>query len=333
MPKSRFFRVATEGATTDGRKIERQWLTDMAQTYDPATYAARVNMEHIRGITAEPPFQALGDVLSLKTDTVSLTVGGKVEKRLALFAEIDALDPLVAMNKAGQKLYTSIEVNPNFADTGKAYLVGLAVTDSPASLGTEMLQFCAAKGDASPLAHRKQDPANLFTAAAETTLEFEDGTTALQPDDDAGAAKTLLGIFQKLLGFKEEEQQKAATTITLDGTAIPAAQQAVIAAAMEKIGAKAEFTSAAPAKPAGADTAPAFSLSSLLADPALLAIGTGLLDKAQKAFATLEATAKAQAATDAALKELTGKLEKTAPGQFNQRKPATGTPNVELTDC
>jgi hypothetical protein len=28
MPKSRFFRVALEGATTDGRAIERQWLID-----------------------------------------------------------------------------------------------------------------------------------------------------------------------------------------------------------------------------------------------------------------------------------------------------------------
>jgi hypothetical protein len=76
-------------------------------------------------VTAEPPFQALGDVLSLRTQTVSIEVGGKTEQRLALFAEIEALDPLVAMNKAGQKLYTSIEISPNFAGTNKAYLVGL----------------------------------------------------------------------------------------------------------------------------------------------------------------------------------------------------------------
>jgi hypothetical protein len=99
-------------------------------------------------VTAEPPFQALGDVLSLRTQTVSIEVGGKTEQRLALFAEIEALDPLVAMNKAGQKLYTSIEISPNFAGTNKAYLVGLAVTDSPASLGTEMLAFAAAQGTA-----------------------------------------------------------------------------------------------------------------------------------------------------------------------------------------
>jgi hypothetical protein len=47
------------------------------------------------------------------------------------------------MTKDRQKVYASIEINPNFADTGEAYLVGLAVTDDPASLGTEMLQFSA----------------------------------------------------------------------------------------------------------------------------------------------------------------------------------------------
>jgi hypothetical protein len=36
-------------------------------------------------------------------------------------------------------------VHPSFADTGKAYLMGLACTDNPASLGTEMMKFCSRK--------------------------------------------------------------------------------------------------------------------------------------------------------------------------------------------
>lgn len=195
MPKSRFFRVALEGATTDGRAIERQWLIDAAETYNPATYAARVNLEHIRGVTAEPPFQALGDVLSLRTQTVSIEVGGKTEQRLALFAEIEALDPLVAMNKAGQKLYTSIEISPNFAGTNKAYLVGLAVTDSPASLGTEMLAFAAAQGDRSPLRGRKIDPANLFSVAEEFQLELADEAN---PDPAIGLLGRIAAFFDGL---------------------------------------------------------------------------------------------------------------------------------------
>lgn len=55
------------------------------------------------------------------------------------------------MVKQAQKVYTSIEVNPKFADTGEAYLIGLAVTDDPASLGTEYLAF-SASASANPLA-------------------------------------------------------------------------------------------------------------------------------------------------------------------------------------
>ncbi|SFQ38456.1 Phage capsid scaffolding protein (GPO) serine peptidase [Pseudomonas sp. NFPP07] len=84
------------------------------------------------------------------------------EKKLALFAQLEPNEALLALNKQGQKVYTSVEINPSFADTGKAYLVGLAITDTPASLGTEALQFSAKHGT---LANRKQDKDNLFTAA------------------------------------------------------------------------------------------------------------------------------------------------------------------------
>lgn len=66
-----------------------------------------------------------------------------------------------------------MEVSPKFADTGKAYLVGTAATDDPASLGTEMLTFSASAAH-NPLANRKQNPANLFTAAEETVIELEE---------------------------------------------------------------------------------------------------------------------------------------------------------------
>jgi len=49
MAKTNFFRVAVEGATVDGRVIERAWLEEMAASYAPATYTARINCEHIAG--------------------------------------------------------------------------------------------------------------------------------------------------------------------------------------------------------------------------------------------------------------------------------------------
>ncbi|MFS0849629.1 GPO family capsid scaffolding protein [Novosphingobium panipatense] len=219
--KTRFFRVAVEGATTDGRKIERQWLSDAAETYKPQTFTARVNMEHIRGFSPEAPFNAYGNVLALKTEEIDLDVGGKTERRLALFAQVDALDPLVTLNRAGQKLFTSIEIAPNFANTGKAYLVGLAVTDSPASLGTEMLQFAANQGDNSPLASRKQDKANLFTAADEVQIEFESG---VQPEADPtgilASAKAFLDRFTKT-GEPAPQVQTPPAVVTPPAPAAP----------------------------------------------------------------------------------------------------------------
>lgn len=165
--KSKFFRVATEGDTTDGRVIERGWLQQMADSYDRTRYAARVWMEHIRSYSPEGPFGAYGDVLALQARTVE-------DGKLALFAQIEPLPALIALNRAKQKLYTSMEVSTNFAKTGAAYLVGLAVTDTPASLGTEMLEFASKNPAATPLAARKQDAENLFSASHEVAFEFED---------------------------------------------------------------------------------------------------------------------------------------------------------------
>lgn len=187
--KSGWFRVATEGATTDGRKIERVWIEDMASTYDRTKYAARIWLEHYRGVLADSPFRAYGDVLAVKAEEVD--VDG--EKRMALFAQIEPTDDLIAMNKAKQKLYTSIEIDPRFSDSGRAYLTGLAVTDSPASLGTEALQFSAQNPAASPFAGRKTNPDAMFSEAVETTLLFD------EVDDKPGLGAMLFSRVQDLL--------------------------------------------------------------------------------------------------------------------------------------
>ncbi len=165
---SKWFVVATEGATTDGRTINRTWIEQMAANYDPKKYGARINLEHIKlrwYESDEPHAKCYGDVLALKTEETE-------EGKLQLLAKIDPTDDLIKLNKERQKIYTSIECDPNFADTGEAYLVGLAVTDNPASLGTEMLVFSAG-ASANPLNNRKEKAENLFTAAIETELDFE----------------------------------------------------------------------------------------------------------------------------------------------------------------
>ncbi|WP_225377390.1 GPO family capsid scaffolding protein [Klebsiella pneumoniae] len=168
--KAKRFRIGVEGATTDGRTIERAWLEQMAASYNPQVYTALINLEHIKGYTPDSPFRRFGTVDKLEAEEIT---DGPLKGKMALYAWITPSDDLVAYTRKLQKLFTSMEVNTSFADTGKAYLIGLAATDDPASLGTEMLHF-SASAKSNPLAGRKQNPENLFTAAEETLIEWEE---------------------------------------------------------------------------------------------------------------------------------------------------------------
>lgn len=226
--KAKMFRVATEGATTDGRTIQRQWIEEMAASYDPKKYGARVWLEHLRGVYPDSSFRAYGDVTKVEAREVE-------DGKLALFAEIAPLPDLVAMTtKAKQKIYTSIEVSPKFADSGKAYLTGLAVTDSPASLGTEVLEFAAQKPAASPFAGRKSSPEALFSAAVEQDMAFE-------PEADADAdsksfSERLRGLVARFSGkAKSDDERFAAVTEAMEATADKFAKQdAALADALKR---------------------------------------------------------------------------------------------------
>lgn len=132
-------KVAQAGQTVDGRQLSAQEIIDMANTYNPALYAGRINIEHILGFSPNPPFNAYGDILAIE----AVQENGV----WCLYNTISALPNLVEMNKDGQKLYPSIEFYRDFAGTGKAYQVGLAFTDTPASLGTEPLKFSSKQGN------------------------------------------------------------------------------------------------------------------------------------------------------------------------------------------
>lgn len=166
----KWFRVAVAGDTTDGREIQASWLTDIVETYNPNKYGARINCEHIKGYSPESGFGAYGDITDVKIE--NFEVDG--ENKIALYAEIDPTEQLIALNQKRQKVYSSIEVNPDFANSGKAYLMGMAITDSPASLGTEMMEFCSKNAETSPLANRKTSKECLFTASIEQEFDFEE---------------------------------------------------------------------------------------------------------------------------------------------------------------
>lgn len=156
---SEFVRVALEGATIDNRKITRKQIEEMAANYDPDNkYGARIWLEHFRSLFPDGAFPALGDVLKVK----AMEEDGK----MGLYAKLSPTDQLLQMNQKRQKVYTSIEMDPSYADTGQAYLVGLAVTDSPASQGTQMLAFSQQ--------NNKFAENKLFSEFLEAELQFQE---------------------------------------------------------------------------------------------------------------------------------------------------------------
>lgn len=199
MAKSKFFRVAVEGDTVDGRKIERAHIEQMAATYDRATYTARINCEHLRGYSPNPPFNAYGSIDAIKAEEVTLNIGGKDQKRLALYASFDVNDQAKELTSADQKVFSSIEINPNFAGTNKAYLVGLALTDSPASLGTEVLKFSTRADD------RKD---NLIAISDAFSVEFEDAAPA--DSEVTGAFAAMKRFFEGFSAPGTSKQEPAA---------------------------------------------------------------------------------------------------------------------------
>lgn len=122
--------IGVSGATADGREISATELQEMAETYDPEIYTAKINLEHFRFLFSD--WQgAYGDVRELKAEPWA-----KDPSKTALLAKFSVLPALQEVWDRGSKVFTSMEIQNNFAKSGKAYLVGLAITDSPASLGT-----------------------------------------------------------------------------------------------------------------------------------------------------------------------------------------------------
>jgi hypothetical protein len=209
--KTKRFLLATSGATVDGRTIDAEHLRQMANSYDPKVYSARLNIEHIRGISSEGPFRAYGDVLSLETEDVTVPFNGQPETRTALYGIFDVTEEAQALNAAGQKLYPSIEIHPDFAGKGFAYLMGCALTDSPASIATERLQFTSQLSAAVPGLQRFSREGQGDAAL----LEFD-----IAPSPEAsGLLSGLKGILD---GFAERMAPK--TTPPTPNPADPAAQ-------------------------------------------------------------------------------------------------------------
>lgn len=195
MADPRFFRVAVEGDTTDGRKITRQDILDCAETFNPQLYGVRINLEHFRAIVPGGSFDMLGDVTAVKAEEVDLPVGNVTQKVMGLFAAITPLPAFVEINKKKQKIFSSIEIGQNCRGTGKAYLVGMAATDSPASFGTEALEFAAKTPGF--YSNRKLAADNLLCQAYEIPQEVFSTEQPTPEADPTGIFASIKGLLDR----------------------------------------------------------------------------------------------------------------------------------------
>ncbi|EKS2238796.1 GPO family capsid scaffolding protein [Salmonella enterica] len=165
-PARKKFRVAVSGSTIDGREISGELLKAAAKNYDPTVYGARVNVEHIKSIFPNSELCAMGDVTALSAEDIT---EGPLAGRVALNAEIEPTDRMKKLTDEGKKIYSSIELYPDALD-GKPYIMGLAMTDTPASLGTERLKFAAQQREQVMKFSNQHTEAPMFTEAMEAEI-------------------------------------------------------------------------------------------------------------------------------------------------------------------
>lgn len=195
-------RVATSGATVDGREILPQELRDIAETYRPALYTAVIWCDHERW----PGSHGTVFAVRLVEEGEDLEPG-----EVALEAQLKPNDQLLSLNDRGQKLFSSIEITPNFRGTGKAYLTGLGVTDEPASIGTQELYFS------------KRSNKTSYYAASVNMGSFNDD----QPQGEVGG---LLAMFTKLFKRFGLEETPAPETSTPQSESKPPMDEATATA-------------------------------------------------------------------------------------------------------
>ncbi len=194
--KSQFFRCFVAGSTiSDGRTITPEMIDQIVETFNAETYTPRINVEHMKGYSPEPPFNGYGSVIAVKAQDDEITIDGKAEKRRALYAQVDGNPQLVKLAKADQKPFPSVELTPSYAGIEKIGLIGLAFTDSPASIATQRLQFS------------RNAPGSFHAHGADAVaLEFE-----ADPAADIGKVEgAVAGFFSALTAkFATREPEKA----------------------------------------------------------------------------------------------------------------------------
>uniref|UniRef100_UPI002159EDBE GPO family capsid scaffolding protein n=1 Tax=Aeromonas sp. HMWF015 TaxID=2056851 RepID=UPI002159EDBE len=180
-------------------------------------------------------WSSYGTVQALKTE--------EVDGKLKLFAILCPNRDLIYYNQNGQYQFCSIEPFENFADLGRTYLLGLGVTDEPASTGTTHLKFSnsnkgQAVGTSEPLdlsmfklpKHEKADGliAKFFSFLA-SHGEPDPQPNPSQPEDEEMKPEqfdqmlgALNGLGTKIDAFSAKLEAKPATDDTTQPVTEPA---------------------------------------------------------------------------------------------------------------
>lgn len=197
--------IGVSGETADGRTISAKELQEMAEQYDPEIYGARINLEHMNFLFPNYSPGGYGDVIELKAEPWA-----KDETKTALLAKLNITDTLQKLWDSGQKIYTSMEITPRFADTKKAYLTGLAITDTPASLGTTA-NYTAAKNKAEEKIFTAYRPTETQEIAMSKPQDSQPTENQAKPLTEEHAESIFSRLFAKYFGKKEPEQQETPT--------------------------------------------------------------------------------------------------------------------------
>lgn len=164
-----FICAAVEGATSDGREMKREYIEQIAATYDPNFFSAKIWLEHLRGADPDGLYASLGEVVAVKSGIIREE--SALNGRLALYVKLAPSTKLIEWVRKGQKVHLSLEIVINFSDTGQCYLVGLGVTDSPASMGTGPMKFSVTtRSDSLFSEPRLVDDKNAFIEPKSPTL-------------------------------------------------------------------------------------------------------------------------------------------------------------------
>jgi len=169
--------IGRSGPTVDGRTIQPEWLEQVAANYAKSLYTAMMWSEHTRGYN-------LGLIEELRT-------AANDEGGIDLFAIIAPNDYYREYNNSGQKLFTSMELKPDFRDTNEFYLTGCAATDNPASAGTDEIRFSAFGND------------DTLLYAASTEFNFNDDTQS----DDKRLLARIAALFSKNTNEDDMDKQ------------------------------------------------------------------------------------------------------------------------------